>query len=332
MSGLVFGGVGHRAVPGLRPGRGSVLRREPRGVRRRCPFGVGATGSQSWWVLAIATTVCLASMVNLVLLAENRLSLPTENRVTPLRVGFLVQFLLIAAWTLSFINEPPRVRSNAVEALGVIGGLHLAVVAMFTVTEDLVVPRRVLLRMKPSSPWRWLLAMFRPGGGRGAIYVLVQMALLLVAAWLLRPTWLHASLVPGDLRLYLLLHRRAGARLPAAEPASAASLQLRVAVLVLLPALDAAAGHRPLRAVAAGRPRSQLLRPPSAQSAPDARELDLVETRDWFSMPLGLGLTGLLAYLALIHMGTRMTVQPAPIDPHGSAAAAGEPGRANVLY
>ena len=45
-----------------------------------------------------------------------------------------------------------------------------------------------------------------------------------------------------------------------------------------------------------------------------------------------LGLTGLLAYLALIHLGMRMTVQPAPIDPHGSAAAAGEPGSANVLY
>ena len=44
-------------------------------------------------------------MVNLVLLAENRLSLPTENRVTPLRLGFLAQFLLIAAWTLSFIGE-----------------------------------------------------------------------------------------------------------------------------------------------------------------------------------------------------------------------------------
>ena len=50
-------------------------------------FGFGVAGSRSWWVLAIATTVCLATMANLVLLAENRLSLPTEDRVTALRVG-----------------------------------------------------------------------------------------------------------------------------------------------------------------------------------------------------------------------------------------------------
>jgi len=39
--------------------------------------------------------------------------------------------------------------------------------------------------MKSTSRWRWLLAMFRPGGGRGAVYVLAQMAVLLFAAWML---------------------------------------------------------------------------------------------------------------------------------------------------
>ena len=114
--------------------------------------GFGATGSQSWWVLAITTTVCLATMVNLVLLAENRLSLPSEDRVTALRVGFLLQFLLIAAWTLSFDGGSLAARSNAAQALGVLGGLHLAVVAMFTVTEDLVLSRRVRLRMDARHP------------------------------------------------------------------------------------------------------------------------------------------------------------------------------------
>ena len=57
-----------------------------------------------------------------------------------------------------------------------------------------------------------------------------------------------------------------------------------------------------------------------------------METNHGFSIPLVVGLTGLLAYLALIHLGMRMTVQPVPIDPHGSAAAAGEPGSANILY
>ena len=198
-------------------------------------FGFGATGSQSWWVLAITTTVCLATMVNLVLLAENRLSLPSEDRVTALRVGFLLQFLLIAAWTLSFVGGSLAVRSNAVQALGVLGGLHLAVVAMFTVTEDLVVSRRVLLRIEALSRWRRLLAMFRPGAGRGALYVLVQMALLVAVAWRLRPTW-------PSLRWFLAIcgYICFFTGVPAAafrfmRPTRAASFHLRVAVLVLLP-------------------------------------------------------------------------------------------------
>ena len=44
----------------------------------------------------------------LVLLAENRLSLPTEDRVTPLRVGFFVQFLLIVAWIVGPSIGAPR--------------------------------------------------------------------------------------------------------------------------------------------------------------------------------------------------------------------------------
>jgi hypothetical protein len=294
--------------------------------------GGGVTGAPSWWVLAIATTFCLASLVNLVLLAENRLALPAENKVTPLRVGFLVQFLLIAAWTLSFIDEPAAVRSGAATALGVLGGLHLAAVAMFTVTEDLVVSRWVLLRMQSVSLWRRLLAMFRPGGGRGAVYVLAQMAVLLAAGWLLRPTW-------GSLRWFLAVcgYICFFTGVPAAafrlmRPARAASFQLRAAVLMLLP-------------IAMLLPDIifyMLWQPAVFDLKYSARHLinpirtlanwSVVETNHWLSIPFALGLTGLLAYLALIRMGTRMLVQPAPIDPHGSAAAAGEPGSANILY
>ena len=158
-------------------------------------------------------------MVNLVLLAENRLSLPTENRVTAAarRLPRAVPADCRRGRSRSSMNRRYRPVECGLEALGVLGGLHLAVVAMFTVTEDLVVSRRVLLRMKGWSPWRRLLAMFLPGGGRGAVYVLAQMALLLVAAWLLRPTWDQPSLVPGHVRVHLLLHRRAGGRLPAGE-------------------------------------------------------------------------------------------------------------------
>ena len=213
-------------------------------------------------------------MANLVLLAENRLSLPTENRVTPLRVGFLAQFLLIAAWALSFINEPASVRSNALQALGVIGGLHLALVAMFTVTEDLVAPapraaahegpvavapaaRDVSSRRRPRRHLRAGADGAAPRDGVAAS----------TRSW---PNVRWFLAVCGYICFFTGVPAVAfrliwpGARTP---------FQLRVAVLLLVPARAAAARPHLLRALAAGRLQSQLLRPPSDQSVPDAGEL-----------------------------------------------------------
>jgi hypothetical protein len=334
MSGLILGGAGIflfllLVVFGLPRALFFLLSRGVVGG----PFavGVGLSGSPSW-ELAIATTFCLASMANLVLLAENRLSLPTEDRVTPLRVGFLGQFLLMAAWMLSFIDDPETVRSNAALALGIIGGLHLAVVAMFTVTEDLVVSRRALRRMKALSRWRPLLAMFRPGGGRGAFYVLVQMALLLTVAWLLRPTWPSPGWFLAMCGYICFFTGVPAVAFRFVNPAGVASFQLRIVVLVLLP----------LAMILPDVVYYVLWQPAVFDLKYSGRHLlnpirtlsnwSLVETHYGFAIPLFFGLVGLLAYLALIHMGRRMTAQPIPIEPRTSAAAAGEPGSANILY
>jgi hypothetical protein len=291
----------------------------------------GATGSPTWWVLPMAATFLLATLVNLILLAENRLSLPTENRVTTLRVGFLAQFLLIVAWTLSSIDEPLRVRETAVQVFGVIGGLHLALVAMFTVTEDLVVPRRVLLRMTPSSTWRRPLAIFLPGGGRGAVYVLAQMALMLVAAWMLDATAIQLRWLLAMCGYICFFTGVPAVVLRLLSPERASSLQLRIAVLLLLTAST----------LLPDMIHYVLWQPDVLSLSYSARHLLnpirtlanwlAVETHYWFAIPTGLGLTGFVAYLVLIQM-TRATVQPAPIDPYGSAAATGEPDRADVAY
>ena len=120
-----------------------------------------------------------ASLVNLVLLAENRLSSPVENKSTPLRIGFLVQFLaIIGGFTaVARFTTAPRV----VEPMALFGLLHLTIVAAFTVTEEFTVSRRVLRRMQAPSRWSPLWTILWPGGGRGAAYVLFQMVLLIVA-------------------------------------------------------------------------------------------------------------------------------------------------------
>ena len=293
-------------------------------------FGVGLIGAQPW-LLAIMATSCLVTMVNLVLLSENRLALPVESKVTPLRVGFLVQFLLIVGWNLTFINEPAAARGDAIEVLGVIGGLHLAVVAMFTVTEDLAVPRRVLPRPATASRWNLLLTVFRPGGGRGALYVLAQMALLLAAARLLQPEpmqvrWLLAicgyiCFFSGVPTLAIRLLKPPGA-----------TFRLRVALLLLL----ALAMITPdIVHYVAWQPDVLDLRFSARHLINPIRALSnwrLVETRQWLSLPFTLGLVGLVAYSALIRLGLGMSAEVAPTDPQASTAEAGETGSANVLY
>lgn len=325
MSGLIFGAVAMLGLLALVVSRPLFF-----AMTRGMMFGVprGAT-STLWWALAIAMSACVVTMVNLVLLAENRLSLPTEDRTSALRIGFLVQFLVIAAWCLSFINQS-LVRNDAVEALGAIGGVHLAAVAFFTLTEDLVVSRRVLIRLNGATPWRWLLAIFRPGGGRGAAYVLLQMGLLLVAAWLLQPEWRQVRWLLAICGYTCFFTAVPVAVFRLFRPAAAAAVKLRVAILVL---------------VAAAMVLPDIVH--YALWQPEILDLDFgarhlvspfatlshwgnTDARGWFAIPTAMGLTGLAAAVVLIRIGRRMTVEPAAIDPHSAAASAGEPGRADL--
>jgi hypothetical protein len=172
--------------------------------------------------------------------------------------------------------------------------------------------------------------MFQPGGGRGAIYVLVQMALLLAVAWLLRPTW-------PSLRWFLALcgyicffTGAPALALRLVLPARVASFQLRVAVLALLPA---ALVLPDIIYYVLWQPAVFDLKYSARHLLNPIRTLanwTAVEANGWLELPLMWGVTGLLAYLGLIRMGMRMTLQPAAIVPRSPAAAAGEPGSADL--
>jgi hypothetical protein len=170
---LFFGGIGviPRLIFMLGGGRGGF-------GGGSFSFGV-PSGPDGWWGLAMFVTFGAASLVNLVLLAENRLSSPVENKSTPLRIGFFVQFLaiIIGFSAVAHFTTAPRV----VEPLAVLGLLHLTIVAAFTVTEEFTVSRRVLRRIQAPSRWSPLWTILWPGGGRGAAYVLFQMVLLIIA-------------------------------------------------------------------------------------------------------------------------------------------------------
>ena len=154
------------------------------GPRLGFPFGLpffSLSGSELWWALAGFGSFFLVSISNLILLAENRLLQPAEDRSTALRIGFLLQFLLIIALAIheAFGGTPYGTsKSVAAEMLGVLGGIHLAVVAIFSVTEEMIPSRRIRHQLQAASGWRKYLWVLRPGAARGAIYVLIQMVLL----------------------------------------------------------------------------------------------------------------------------------------------------------
>jgi hypothetical protein len=330
MSGLVFGGVGIALLIVFVAGRAIFFMARFGGVGFTGSVSM-STASQPWLVLAMTVSFCLACMLNLVLLAENRLTVATDNRVTTLRAGFLAQFLLIVVWMMWFLDEPAAVRFNAVEALGVFGGLHLAVVAMFTVTEGLSLPRRVLTSMRRPGVWRWPLVIFFPGGGRGAAYVLVQMVVMLVAASVLGATgfqmrWLLA--ICG----YICFFTGASTFAMRFLWERVKSQYLRVTVLVLLPVSMLLPD---LIHYVFWRPEVLSLRYSARHLLNPLRTLanwEIVETGGWFFVPIVLGLTGLFAYAGLIHMGLLTSVHPAAMDPERPAPAAGEAGSANVTY
>ncbi len=330
MSGLIFAAMGLVVIFGLGLGR-SLLFAASRGLPVFAPIGFGTAGPSMGWTLAIVATIWLTTIVNLVLLAENRLSLPTEDRVTPLRVGCFVQFLLIAAWTLAFRNDPPGARTAAAHVLALVAGGHLALVAAFTVTEDLTMPRRMLRRLASSSPWGWLTAIVRPGGGRGAAYVLVQMAMLLAAASLFQQDgtylrWLLA--ICGYICFFTGVPTLAFRSL---APARARPFILRVVVLVLV-------------AVSMVLPDVVfylIVRPDMLDLSYSGRHLvnpvrtlanwGRVEANQWVWMPFALGVMGVLAYGGLMQMGRRVTGRPVPISPQREGVAAGERDRAGLI-
>ena len=264
-------------------------------------FGAPA-GREGWWLLGIFTTLGAVSLVNLVLLAENRLSSPVENKATGPRLGFFVQFLAVI---LLFIGVafygPPLPRPS--EPMAVIGLLQLSIVAAFTVTEGFSVSRRVQRQLQ-TTRWRFTRAILGPGGGRGAAYVLLQMGLLLsIVAWLkTRPADLNWVVAACG---YITFFTGVPAAVMRGLRPRISAFRLRVAILVLLSAsmvlpdvlyyliarpevfeLEFASRHlfNPLRTMVNWR---------------------MVEKESLFVVPQLLGTIGLAAYAALIVMNLR---------------------------
>ena len=311
---------------------GSAFRALSMGVFFGVAGGPSLTASQLFWTLAIVTTMWLVTLVNLLLLAVNRLSLPSEDSVTFLRVGFLAQLLLMAGWALSYLSEPPRTAEGVGITLAVLGGLHLLLVAVFAATESPTVPRRALLRMKAPALQGWLVKVFGPGGGRGPGTVIIHLAVLMAALSFFPLDWDERRLTLATYGYLCFFVAVPTLLFRVVLPRYATPLRLRVAILVLL-------------ALATALPDLLyylVLQPEVLDLRYDFRHLvspfqtmaswALVERNGWTSYSFAIGFIGVVAMIALMPTNMRLAAQDASIDPNRPAPAAGDAGRADLIY
>ena len=129
-------------------------------------------------------TLCRRASSTCVLLAENRLSLAGREQVTPLRLGFLVQFLLfVGVGARVRRGTPAGARADAAQALVSSAGLHLAHRRGVHGDRGSGRPAARAAAAAVASRWRGWLAMFRPGRRtRRRCTCCVQMVLLMAAA------------------------------------------------------------------------------------------------------------------------------------------------------
>jgi len=307
MSGaLLAGGV---LVLLLLFGGGTIINRLMFGLARGGVVSIGIPfRADGWWALAIGVTLGALSLVNLMLLAENRLSSPVENKSTALRIGFFVQFLaIIGGFTaVAHFSSLP----GAVEPMAVFGLLHLSIVAAFTVTEDFPVSRRVLRHIQTASRWSPLWTILWPGGGRGAAYVLFQMALLIVAVRLLSTRevgWVVAACG------YICLFTGAPAVLLRLVRPRISAFYIRVAILVLLSASLVLPDV--LYYIVAQENGFNLLYSTRHLINPlrTIANWSIVEARGLYLMPALVGVMGVLLYARLMVMNRR-TSRTAPLS------------------
>jgi hypothetical protein len=266
-----------------------------------------------WWGLAAMVTMCLVSMANLILLAENCLSLEDEDRTFALRIGLLSQFLLIVLWCVVTPRLLPvgvsASTSSLFGAMVFFCTVQLVIEALFMVTGDLAMSRRTRLRDKPTKYLGWLTVMFRPGGGRAITYLLFQMLVLLGAAFFLTKSkedvrWLAALL--GYIAFYTGLPAYVGRLI---SPRLATTMRLRAAVLFTFLAgmiLPEIATYFAMTSTSRYEPYAlrHILNPFVTLA-----DWAMVDTRSRVVV-MALGLVGLLSYVRMIMMARRENSAP----------------------
>lgn len=140
------------------------------------------------WVISGATYVLLLQQIAIV-----NLTFEADNRSTGLRLICTGQFILLWGCLLVAIIEPSLGGTAMMTEFALTGMvmslIHWSLCGLFFVTEPDGLSRRVL-RQRPRRMFaRLLLAPFYPGGHRGLLYIVIQIAITVVLGLVLVSDW-----------------------------------------------------------------------------------------------------------------------------------------------
>jgi hypothetical protein len=177
-----------------------------------------------WFVWGLASWIVagLSYVVLLQQVAVSNLTFPADNRSTGLRLICEGQFVLLwlgIAASLRYLGTR-AVIGRVFDELVVVGIIlslaHWAAAGLFFVTEPDELSRRVARRLPRPALVRLLVAPFYPGGARGLLLVLGNVALVVGLAWAQIPLFGRTFdspevLCPLAMCLYLTIYLNVGA-------------------------------------------------------------------------------------------------------------------------
>lgn len=165
--------------------------------------------AEFWWLCAVIGSFVVGYCVLMLQVAIAQLTFDADNRSTGVRLAASGVFVLALGWIYLGTSWHgrggiPSIGGADVNAFlstfAVLASLHWAVVGLFSISEPDVLSRRVRRDVFRFLPLRLLAAPFLPGGARGFIYLLVNVAVLLGFA----VTTLNMVGSPDDSALYFV--------------------------------------------------------------------------------------------------------------------------------
>lgn len=141
-----------------------------------------------WWTLTVVLTYVIATFILFLQVATAQLTFEAGNRSSGLRITCSVIFWMSLAWIGVGLHYTLRggVYSSVVNKSMICGcsnllSAWLALIGLFSVTEDERFSHRVQRDLPRSPLLRLLFLPYLPGGSRGYVYILLHLAALWLA-------------------------------------------------------------------------------------------------------------------------------------------------------